>query len=100
MKSADSQRMLQWSVHLGTLGVLGLVLWYVHESREVSNHRKLSAMHTQNGLALSQVLEEASAYSKRDPSVIPLLNQIMARASGAPAAAAAPAPAASKPNLR
>ncbi len=101
MKSFDSPRTLQWCVHFGTLGVLGLVLWYVHESRELSGHQKLSAAHTQNGMALGQVLEGAAAYSQRDPSVVPLLNQIVARASGAPTSApVAPGPAASTLNRR
>lgn len=101
MKSFDSPKTLQWSVNLGTAGVLGLVLWYVHESREFSGHRKLSAAHTQNGFALGQVLEQAALYSQKDPSVIPLLNQIVGRASppSSPAASTA-VPAAPTPNRR
>lgn len=75
-----------------TAGVIALVGWYVIESREVGAHQQMATAHTQNSLALGQLLEEAVQYSRKDPSIIPLLNQLGGRPPGP--AAQNPAPAA------
>ena len=46
------------------------------ESREMGAHQQAATAHTQNSLALGQLLEEAVQYSKKDPSIIPLLNHL------------------------
>lgn len=92
MKSTSTSRVLQAAVVASTAGVLALVGWYVVESREMGAHQQASTAYTQNSLALGQLLEEAVQYSRKDPSIIPLLNQLSGRSPGP--AAQSPAPAA------
>lgn len=92
MKSASPLRLLQAAVATSTAGVLALVAWYLIESREVGAHQQMATVHTQNSLALGQLLEEAVQYSRKDPSIIPLLNYLGGRNPGP--AAQNPAPAA------
>lgn len=92
MKSASSLRLLQAAVTASTAGVLALVGWYMMESREVGAHQQMATVHTQNSLALGQLLEEAVQYSRKDPSIIPLLNSLGGRGPGP--AVQNPAPAA------
>jgi hypothetical protein len=90
VKSDSPSRLLQAAVAASTAGVLALVGWYVVESREMGAHQQMSTTHTQNSLALGQLLEEAVQYSRKDPSIIPLLNQLGGRSPGP--AAQNPAP--------
>jgi hypothetical protein len=92
VKSASPLRLLQAAVATSTAGVLALVAWYLIESREVGAHQQMATVHTQNSLALGQLLEEAVQYSRKDPSIIPLLNYLGGRNPGP--AAQNPAPAA------
>lgn len=82
MKSAFSLRLLQAAVAASTAGVLALVGWYVIESREMGAHQQMATAHTQNSLAMGQLLEEAVQYSRKDPSIIPLLNHLGGRSPG------------------
>jgi hypothetical protein len=90
VKSDSPSRLLQAAVAASTAGVLALVGWYVVESREMGAHQQMSTTYTQNSLALGQLLEEAVQYSRKDPSIIPLLNQLGGRPPGP--AAQNPAP--------
>jgi hypothetical protein len=90
VKSASPSRLLQAAVAASTAGVLALVGWYVMESREVGAHQQMATAYTQNSLALGQLLEEAVQYSRKDPSIIPLLNRLGGRPPGP--AAQNPAP--------
>lgn len=92
MKSASPSRLLQSAVATSTAGVLGLVGWYLMESREMGAHQQVATTHTQNSLALGQLLEEAVQYSRKDPSIIPLLNQMSGRGPGPSVQNPAPAP--------
>ena len=92
VKSDSPSRLLQAAVAASTAGVLALVAWYVIESREFGAHQHVATSHTQNSLALGQLLEEAVQYSRKDPSIIPLLNYLGGR--GPVPAAQNPAPAA------
>ena len=61
------------------MGVLGLVGWYTVESREMGALQQAATAHTQNSLALGQLVEEAVQYSRRDPSIVPVLNHLAGR---------------------
>lgn len=92
VKSASPLRLLRWAVAATTTGVLGLVGWYMMESREMGAHQQAAAVHTQNSLALGQLLEESAKYAQKDPSIIPLLNQLAGRAPAPASPSPAPAP--------
>lgn len=97
MKSGRSGTPLQLGLNVATLGVVGLVAWYLHGSREVNAYQALQQMHTRNSLAMGQLLEDSAAYARTDPSIIPLLQQLSGR--GRPSGAtSAPAPANLKPS--
>jgi hypothetical protein len=91
VKSASPSRLLQAAVVVSTMGVLGLVGWYMVESREMGAHQQTATAHTQNSLALGQLIEEAIQYSKKDPSIVPLLNHLAGRPEAASAQPSAPA---------
>lgn len=96
MKESNPDRFVQWGINLSTLALVGMVGWYVHESRVASGHQKLVAGHAQNSMAMAQVLQEAAAYAQRDPSIIPVLNKL----SGQPTSGPAAAPRTNAPNRR
>lgn len=85
MKESNADRLVQWGINLATLALIGMVIWYVQGSRLVSGHQQLVAGHGQNSMALAQLLQEASAYAQRDPSIIPLLNKLTGRPVPGPA---------------
>lgn len=107
MNESNSDQWVQRGVSLATLALIGMVIWYIHESRLASGHQALVAGHAQNSMALAQVLQEASAYAQRDPSIIPVLNRLAGRnpssSNAAPVRPGVPNPSAnpnSNPNRR
>lgn len=74
-----------------TLIVVGL---YVHESRIAGGQQAIAQMVSQNATALSMLLNESVAYSRTDPTIVPLLERLSGRTAGTNArpAAATPSP--------
>ncbi|GEM_PF-2892973 len=79
---------------LTTLIVAGL---YIHESRIAGGQQAVAQMVSQNATALSMLLNESVAYSRTDPTIVPLLERLSGRTAGTNARPAAATP---NPNRR
>jgi hypothetical protein len=74
--------MLRQATTLATLVTLGLVGWYVVDSREASAQQRIASIHAQNTMAMSQLVQELGAMAQRDASITPLLARLSTRTTG------------------
>lgn len=95
-----SDRAMVWEIPALGGGVLATLLvagFYFHESRIAGGQQAVAQMVAQNATALSMLLNESMAYSRTDPSIIPLLERLSGRSAGTNARPAAVNP---NPNRR
>jgi hypothetical protein len=75
---------------LGVVATLLAAGLYLHESRIAGGQQAVAQMVSQNATALGQLLNESVAYSRTDPSIVPLLERISGRSAGTNVRSAAP----------
>lgn len=74
--------MLRQATTLATLVTLGFVGWYIVDSRELSRQQQTAVIHSQNTMAMSQLVQELGAMAQKDASIAPLLARLSTRATG------------------
>jgi hypothetical protein len=57
--------------------LLAVVAWYYRSTREGVEQQGVAQVHSQWLTGLNLLLADAQAYSKNDPSIIPLINSVV-----------------------
>ncbi len=100
MSRMNRDRGVGWEIPALGVGVLATLLasgFYVYESRIAGGQQAVAQMVSQNATALSMLLNDSVAYSRTDPSIVPLLERLSGRTAGTNARPAAVTP---NPNRR
>jgi hypothetical protein len=70
----DAVRIATWVV---LAALIASVAWYYRATREGVEQQGVAQVHSQWMMGLNLLLADAQAYSKNDPSIVPLINSVV-----------------------
>lgn len=77
MKDRVPNDVLRWSTWSVVAALIVGVAWYFRATREGLEQQAVAQSHSQWMMGLNLLVADAQAYSKSDPSIVPLLNSIL-----------------------